>query len=82
MPKYCRGQCPVEWNIRSISVRKRDAQHRVAQVYRRLLDGCDQEPAYDSKPSNVFATNAQEEDDAHRHLRQSLNGSSTTEPDH
>ncbi len=41
MSKHGRDQGMVAWNVRSVCVRKRDAQHRLAQVFRVLLDGLD-----------------------------------------
>jgi hypothetical protein len=82
MSKHSRHQRTVVWNVRSISVRKRDAQHRLAQVFRILLDGLDQHSTPDAMFDHPSSTTQQEEADARRYLCESLDRASTTAPDH
>ncbi len=82
MSKHGRDQGMVAWNVRSVCVRKRDAQHRLAQVFRVLLDGLDQPSTPDSKLADPSAIIQQEEADARRHLCESLDRASTAAPDH
>jgi hypothetical protein len=82
MSKHSRAQRTVAWNVRSVSVRKRDAQHRLAQVFRVLLDGRDRPSTPDSKVADPSANIQQEEADARRHLCESLDRASTTAPDY
>ena len=82
MSKHSRDQRTVAWNVRSVSVRKRDAQHRLAQVFRLLLDGLDRPSTSDAKLDHPSSMTQQEEADARRHLCESLDGSSTTASDH
>ena len=65
---------PAEWEIKSVSVRARDAHHRLTQAYGVLLgDGADLGPA---------RSPTKEGEDACRYLCQGVHGSSATEPDH
>jgi hypothetical protein len=82
MSTHGRAQRPGTWNVRSVSVRKRDAQHRLAHVYRLLLDGFAQDSTPEANLHPVSLTTEPEEANACRHLCESLDGSSTTEPDH
>ena len=82
MSQHYREQCAQAWKVRSVSLRKRDAQHRLAQVFRGLLDGFDQPSRPDSKVAHPSPITPQEEADARRHLCESLDRTSTTEPDH
>ena len=82
MSKHSRDQRTVAWNVRSISVSKRDAQHRLAQVFRVLLDGLDHHSTPDAKLDHPYSMTQQEEADARCHLCESLDRASTTAPDH
>ena len=82
MSKHSRHQRTVVWNVRSVSVRKRDARHRLAQVFRVLLNGLDQPSTSDSKLADPSTIIQPEEADARRHLCESLDRASTTAPDH
>jgi len=79
MSRHNREQCAPEWKVRSVSIRKRDAQHRLAQVFRVLLDG---RTTPDSKLDDPPSMTQREEADARRYLCKSLDRASTTEPDH
>ncbi len=82
MSKHCRDQCTVAWNVRSVSVSKRDAQHRLAQVFRGLLDGFEQHSTPAAKSDTPAPSTQQEETDARRHLCESLDRASTAAADH
>jgi hypothetical protein len=82
MSRHSREPCAPEWKVRSVSIRKRDAQHRLAQVFHVLFDGLDQPSTPDAKLDHPSSMTQQEEADARRYLCKGLDRASTTEPDH
>lgn len=79
MPHKNRLDRPAEWEIKSVSVRARDAHHRLAQAYGVLLGDGARPPAADPGPDR---SSTKEEENACRYLRQSVHRSPATEPDH
>lgn len=82
MSRHCRPSRPPSWHVVSVTLRKRDAQQRMDQVYRVLLNRIEQASTLNADLAEKLAVRERSHEDACRRLRQSLHRAPGTPTDH